>query len=210
MGTPPGTPPGGGSRGGPRGGPRAAPRKCAHFGGYLITLPVGTKWDTFRDPDFGHFWGSGGTPPGVLDYYMEPPPKPPFRGGPGGPPGAPPGPVPGGGNSGGEIPRARRGGAGGARGPPWDPSGGGQNEAQNDPQNDPQNHPPDRSCEGVDRDPLGTPDSHVMTCTMQRVTQHATCHRNMQRVTQSCTHVLDTSRLGEALHPVGHVMSRLR
>ena len=45
---PPGGPPGGVPRGPPRGGPRGAPRAPGgvHFRGYLITLPVGTKWDT--------------------------------------------------------------------------------------------------------------------------------------------------------------------
>ena len=60
--------------------------------------------------------------------------------------------------------------------------------------------PPDRSCEGVDRDPLGTPDSHVMPCNMQRVTQHATCHRNMQRVIATCNVSRNHARMSST-HP---------
>ena len=55
-----------GSRGPPRGARPGAPRggqKSVHFFGYLITLPVGTVWDTFsgRDslghPHFGAIFG---------------------------------------------------------------------------------------------------------------------------------------------------------
>ena len=59
----PGDPPReGGCPGGPPGGPGGA--RGAHFFGYLITLPVGTRT---RTPFFGHFCPSGpflGPPPG--------------------------------------------------------------------------------------------------------------------------------------------------
>ena len=52
QGGPPGGPPGGVPPGGP---------KCAHFFGYLITLPVGTKIGFFST----FFWGQNGAKMGV-------------------------------------------------------------------------------------------------------------------------------------------------
>ena len=78
----PGGAPGGGPGTGPPGGaPRGAPGGV-HFGGYLITLPVGTKWNSGfsgflapRGPSPPGFPGVSRGPPGTP---LRDPPRPPF------------------------------------------------------------------------------------------------------------------------------------
>ena len=118
---PPGTPLPGGSRGPPRG------ARGAHFGGYLITLPVGTEWDIFAGP---HFWPKSGflppwdriPPSNTKRSYLDPQ-NDPLRGVPRGVPGGPP--ARGGSPPGARIFRAPRGPPGGAPGGPREgPFGG--------------------------------------------------------------------------------------
>ena len=122
---PPGTLPGPPSPGGPGAPPRGA--RGAHFGGYLITLPVGTEWDIFAGP---HFWPKSGflppwdriPPSNTKRSYLDPQ-NDPLRGVPRGVPGGPP--ARGGSPPGARIFRAPRGPPGGAPGGPREgPFGG--------------------------------------------------------------------------------------